>query len=1167
MTTVVHLRSFKMHLVAFQLVSLFCFGMGINNFGQPIRFEHVASNDRANFGNVWAITEDHEGFMWFGTEDGLYKYDGYDITPYQHNKLDSGSISGNLIVCLYEDKHDNLWIGTYGDGLNVYDRKKNIFYRFRHDPADKYSLPSNRIKTILESSNGTLWIGTEGGGLTTVTIDDEKLTNIRFNTLDYDTVSGIGSRFIRSIVENQKTKDLYIGTVDKGIYIIDQKGKKIQNFQQDKTNTTTLCSNQILRLFFDSKNRLWVGTANAGIDLYLPDKNMFQHYPPANNPHAIADKEVENIIEDKRGMIWTGTDYGLSMLVDSKQAIPKNFFENYRHQPFDEFSLLSNAAKALYIDSRKALWVGTYFGGVNVYDPEAFKFHPLHVKPWVTTGLSDNNVTAFAEDKNGNLWIGTDAGGLNYLPNAFRDIYQDNYQHIPIRSPKTGKLETKIKSIAVDKNNFVWIGLWADGLYRLDPRDNTTSYLELDDSNSVFHGANVLQIKVDKKNNLWIGTFGDGIFYYDQQKKKLTRHQTNPEKENALTSERIRTMLLDSHDRLWIGGDVGGLNLFNETTGSFEKIEYKNILTKNSNILNLMESHDGKIWIGTVSAGAIVYDPKSKKAWSEHSDSTLVNSVVNAMLEDKNGKIWMSTSNGICKYDPTTKTSVVYTKDDGLQGNHFNSGSALKCSNGMLLFGGITGWNAFYPDSIHATSQFPKIVFTDFWLNNIPTDVNSPNSPLSAAINEVKSIELNHDQNSFSIEFAALEYNFSKKTTYAYLLEPFNDRWQYNGNERKITFTNLFPGRYVLRIKATDKDGRWFTKESPLVITIHQAWWQTTSFRAMTALAVLVLFYVIFRLRLQYLIQQRKNLTKEIQFHTAELKSKNIELAELNGEILSQNEELTSQNEQITTQREELELTHRKLEEANENLEELVKHRTEKLEDTIQKLDKTVSELDRFVYSASHDLSAPLKSILGLVNIAKMETDQKIISQYHDYIEMSILKLERVIKNLVEFSRNSHLEIRLSSFSFSDLVNDVVQELAFWPEARKVNIINVSETTLALISDEQRMKVILHNLIGNAIKYADVTKPESYIKIGCQQKGSTWLIHIADNGIGIDEKYQKKVFEMYYRATDRSQGSGLGLFIVREIVHKLGGEITMESVRATGTDFYIELPVIKLVTS
>ena len=1135
---------------------------GFHGWAQGIKFQHITSNDLSGFGNVWAVAEDVDGFLWFGTEDGLYKYDGYDITPYQHNPSDSGSISGNFVVSLFEDSHHNLWIGTYGDGLDLYDRSKNIFHHFRHDPKNNNSIPNDRVKTITETHDGTLWIGTEGGGIATLkTGTPIHVDNLNFRRPAPDSISA-GSLFIRAIVEDKKTSVLYIATFDRGISIIDPVRKTIQNLRHEPGNPNSLASDKILELFLDSRNRLWIGTTDDGLDLYLPDQHTITHYPPANDLHSVCDQEIETIVEDATGRIWIGTDSGISIMSDSNK-IPRNYFENYQHQPLDEFSILSNSVKILFRDSRNSIWAGTYFGGMNVYNPRAFKFNALRSKPWITKSLSNNNVTSFAEDKNGNLWIGTDGGGLNFLPNALSNIQKDDYQHIPIRNPLTGKLETKVKSVVVDKNNFIWIGLWGEGMYRLDPSSNKTTYLALD-PNSVFHGTSVLQIEVDRKNNLWIGTFGDGIFYYDQQTKALTQYQTNPNKENALTSERIRTMLLDSKGRLWIGGDVGGLNLFNEATKSFERIEYQGVLTRNITILNLMESHDGKIWIGTVSSGAIVYDPKTKKASSVLHDSASINQVINAMLEDEHGKIWMSTSSGIRVYDPVTNQSTIYTKDDGLQSNHFNVNSALKASNGMLMFGGISGWNAFFPDSIQVGKQLPKIVFTDLWVNNKRVNVHTPHSPLRTSITETKSIELHHYENSFSIEFAALEYNFSRKARYAYQLEPFNDQWQYINYERKITFTNLDPGRYTLRIKAKNQDGVWTEKAMPLVIVIRPAWWQSNAFRVSAALAVLIVFYTIFRLRLAYLIRQRKNLTREIELHTAELKTKNNELAELNGEILSQNEELSAQNEQIITQREELELTHRKLEETNEHLEELVRHRTEKLEDTVRKLDKTVAELDRFVYSASHDLSAPLKSILGLVNIAKMETDQAQVGHYYNYIEMSILKLERVIKNLVEFSRNSHLEIRLSPFKFSNLVGDVMQELAFWPEARKVKIIDTSDPSLELISDEQRLKVVLHNLIGNAIKYADVTKNEPYIKIHCRQKGSSWLINIMDNGIGIDERYQQKVFEMYYRATDRSQGSGLGLFIVREIVQKLGGEITVESVRGQGTEFLIELPVIKL---
>ena len=466
-------------------------------------------------------------------------------------------------------------------------------------------------------------------------------------------------------------------------------------------------------------------------------------------------------------------------------------------------------------------------------------------------------------------------------------------------------------------------------------------------------------------------------------------------------------------------------------------------------------------------------------------------------------------------------------------------------------------------------------------LDNIESNVSDENSPLKENIILAEEIDLNYDQNSFSVGFAVLEYSFSNRNQYAYMLEGLNHSWQYIGSERKATFTNLNPGTYTLRVKASNSDGVWSNTEKKLVINIHPAWWQTTVFKIAIITMFTVTTIVVVRTRMRYLIRQKRKLQKMVQERTRELKHKNSELTEKieeigqqnevlhqqkveiiqkNNEIQAQNEELTSQNDQIILQRENLMTAEHKLKEINEQLEGIVEQRTKKLEETIRQLDKTVTELDRFVYSASHDLSAPLKSVLGLVQIARMEKDATRITEYYNHIEFSVQKLDRVIKSMVEFSRNYHLDVQTSYFNSHDLVDEVLKELAFWPEARKVSFRNTVAKESVLKTDSQRMKVVLHNLISNSVKYADHSKPDSYIHIDLHKNGEGNTIIVADNGMGIEQERQPRIFEMYYRATSRSHGSGLGLFIVKEIILKLGGTIEVKSSYGTGSSFIINLP-------
>jgi signal transduction histidine kinase len=351
-------------------------------------------------------------------------------------------------------------------------------------------------------------------------------------------------------------------------------------------------------------------------------------------------------------------------------------------------------------------------------------------------------------------------------------------------------------------------------------------------------------------------------------------------------------------------------------------------------------------------------------------------------------------------------------------------------------------------------------------------------------------------------------------------------------------------------------------------MVIHPAWWQTILFKILVAAALLIIAFAIFQTRLSHLQRQRVALKKQIAEATHEIEKKNIELetkvmdiSARDNEIQAQNEELIAQNEQILHHRQSLEEAHDKLKLMNNHLEELVQQRTAKLEFTVQELDTVVNELDRFVYSASHDLSAPLKSVLGLVNILRDEHDPDKLKTYCDYIERSISKLDNVIKSLVEFSRNSHYPVGHADVNVHAIVAEVIEELAFWPETQRVKLNNKLMPDLVVKSDPERLKVILHNLIGNGIKYADTTKPSPSIWIESSWEHTTLVLQVKDNGIGIRESDHTRIFDMFFRGSDRSKGSGLGLFIVKETVGKLKGTISLKSEYSVGTTFEIRLPV------
>jgi len=382
---------------------------------QDLKFHHITADQGYGFGNIWSVIEDSEGFMWFASEDGLIKYDGYDIITFRNDKTDSTTISANFSVTLIEDQYHQIWIGTFGGGLNLYNRNTNTFRRFVADPENPYALPNNRVKSLFESQDGNIWVGTEGGGIVTFDPRPENIGNIKFQKFIHPNlnVSNPNLLMIRSIAEDSKG-NLYIGTLD-GLVIVDTSRNNITHLQKGTSYPNLLNSNSILNVFCDSNNRIWLGTLDAGIDLLLPEKKVVINYSENTSKHSLPHQEVSTIAEDMYGNLWFGTDNGLSKMDDSNEAIPPNQFNNYHYNQLNRYSLLSNSVKVIYRDRKNSLWIGTYYGGINFFNPRLQMFNPIQPKPWKEKSLSNNNVTSFAEDNSGNIWIGTDGGGLDVL--------------------------------------------------------------------------------------------------------------------------------------------------------------------------------------------------------------------------------------------------------------------------------------------------------------------------------------------------------------------------------------------------------------------------------------------------------------------------------------------------------------------------------------------------------------------------------------------------------------------------------------------------------------------------------------------------------------------------------------------------------------------------------
>jgi len=1113
---------------------------------QDIMFNHLTVDDGLATNNVRCFVQDYQGFIWIGTENGLHRHDGYEIKIYQNDTEDPHSIGGNFIMSLHEDARRRLWVATLEGGVSIYDREKDQFINFSHRPNDSTTIAGQTVGTFYEDRKGRLWLTTEQGSITYIDLKSFDPNTPLFNNIMLpEEYFESGFLWVSNMVEKQE--DVYwLGIYGDGLIAYDLKNDRFYNEIDDTSSYPFFFDKRVRGLYKDSQGRLWIMTRGGGIYLYFhKEKKLLNYSHDINNPNSIANNLVASLLEDDQGNFWVGSDDGLCLMNDFKDRYPAGDFTTLTSDPFDESSLSTNAVKPIYQDRQGRIWVGTYFGGANIYDPNYFRFKTIRNHPLKEGSLPGDNITAISADSNGNLWIGTDNNGLCMLEGGYPFLESDNYKYIELTNPVTGVKEKKIKALEFDRTGHLWIGTWGGGLFRYNPVNGRIKHYYHTLPNQL-PSESILSLAIDENNLVWIASFSDGLACLDPQTDKFTDYRFDINNPKSLGNDKINALLIDQENQLWIGTEGGGLNLLDIDSNEITRISVGNLVSTLS-IISLYRCHDGYIWVGSHSNGLFRLDPSNLELKQYTTDFGLLGNLIQSIQEDIDHYLWIGTNHGLSKFVFSSNEVVHFSVEEGLQSKQFNPNAVYLCKDGTMIFGGVEGMNAFIPSNIRKSEVIPNVVFTDFWLSNEMASFGMASSPLDENLTVAKDIVLEHDQNSFSVRYAALEYDFSNRTKYFTFMQGFEEEWQNRGSERKITYTNMPPGEYTLRVKAVNKDGFVADRDERINITIKPAWYQTRAFWILLAVTVIGLTYSTIQLRINFFKKQSRKLEDIVAIRTRELHEKSME-------IQSQNEELTAQNDQISAQREQLESARDQLTKMNMELEQLVKERTSKLE-------KTISELDRFVYSASHDLSAPLKSILGLLNIAKIDNDKKRTREYLDFMEDSIHKLEEVIKSLISYSRNTRLEIKTEDILIHQLIKEIINELAYLSSSHHIKFKMQIPEGLTVVSDRQRMKIILHNLISNSIKYSDPKKNDSAVIISSETIGKKMVIRIRDNGIGIAKDQLSKIFSMFYRATENSTGSGLGLFIVRETLNSLKGKIKVRSQLHEFTEFEITLPM------
>ena len=869
-------------IIAILLLVLFI-SVPILSINNSYTFKRLGLEDGLSQSTIFSIIQDKQGYMWFGTANGLNKYDGYNFKIFTNNPYDSSSISDNSITSLYQDKEGNIWVGTIKGILNKYNRNTNSFTRFNtrniKSPLtswenEYYDYPiifsrndNNSITTITEDNNGNLWLGTWGKG---VLIFNKKTKNIKQYYYNKDNPGSLSYNRIMKILID-KEGNIWIGTFGGGLNKVvynDNSNTKddisrlsFLHYKNNFSSKYSLSDNKITSLYEDNEGNIWAGTYNGGLnELKTNEKNIspervkFKIYKKNTSlTKNIGSNSIMAIIEDKQNDLWLGT-FGSGL---TKFNMIENTFIHFGHNPLNSNSLSGNDVISLCEDSSGIIWAGTHLGeGITKLEMSKVKFGQIRNDPSNRNSLSDDVVWAIYQDRHKDLWIGTYRGGLNRY--AIKNNKFTHYYHDPANPFSIS--DNHIRAIAEDKFGNFWIGTYSGGLDKFNPE--TGKFFSFkhnpDDPSSI--GANQVQdILIDSESNVWLATFTGGInkFKIENSKSNEIKFEhlvNNPSDPHSLSDNRVYTLYEDREGVFWIGTFGGGLNKYIKKTNTFicYKNDPRNIYTLSDNrVLSIFEDSNGSMWIGTYGGGLNKFDRKNGKFYRYKKKNGLNCDVVYGILEDNNKNLWLSSDNGIYRFNIVNNFITHYDLQDGLQSIEFSGGAYFKAKDGEMFFGGINGLNYFYPDSVMNNSFIPTVVITSIKVFN--QNLNG----------EKEEITLPYDKNFISFEFSALDYTNPEDNHYAYKLVGLEKDWQYvDANLRIASYTNLAPGQYTFIVKGSNSDRIWNPKGTTVLITILPPFWKTWWFISLCILIGGAIIYYFSTMRIKNLLAIERLKTK-----------------------------------------------------------------------------------------------------------------------------------------------------------------------------------------------------------------------------------------------------------------------------------------------------------------